>query len=210
MKKFFRIILLLCVVLFTDVQRISAEDVIHVSKTPYFDAEDLLPYSNYLSLGYSYSSVYPANTMFPMALNAHTTLFSGYLLLSAEIGVNFDKKEYVNKDETIYDPCYYFMAGPGVNFQYFAFDCSFGALRGHDITEAKYYQNMGKSSFSTHFLDQKWYFICQPAVYGYIPLDEDDEFLLMLKVGYNIAPSFSEANGLTIGVGLKMDIELFE
>ena len=212
MRKSFCIIFLICSIIFTDVLSISAEDVRHITKRSYsnFYAEDLLPEDNYFSVGYSYSSIYPANTMFPMALNAHTTLF-GYLLLSAEIGVNFDKKEYQKKDEMIYDPCYYIMAGPGVNFQYFAFDCGFGALRGHDVIEAKYYRNQGNSSFSTNILDQQWYFICQPALYGYIPIDDGmEELFLMLKVGYNIAPSFSEANGLTLGVGVRWALGLFD
>ena len=160
-------------------------------------------------IGYTYSSLAPINTMFPIGLYGEWTY--SYLAVSGEMAAHLSRNPYKfsNKENETYDPLFYAMAGAGVNFNCFSINFNAGIVdytRQHTeeytvSTEGLYYS----SSITTH--KNAVAFIMQPSIHIHIPLEDYYAHFLSLKIGYNYCPKLPECNGLNIGIGFCWDTE---
>ena len=183
--------------------KIHKDIKVYQSKTP-----AIIPSDDWkIGVGYSYSSLYPVNTAFPLALNFNfiaedpnyyhwkpTTAWMRFISYGVEAGVNFDAMEYpLNSDaHTSYDPKAYLVFIPGVYLHYFTIQCGLGMMFGN-------YDQSAVLSTS---------FMIQPAFVGHIPV-LDDDCAITIKLGYNIVPHLPEMNGISLGVGFQFSEALF-
>lgn len=160
--------------------------------------EIFYPEGEKYEIGYTYSSLAPVNTHFPVGLYGEWAggWAEGWVAFSGEIGVSVTKQTYtMSKDENAtYDPLFYSMLGLGVNFNVFSINFNAG------IADYKYATTTTSDFISITTNSHKIAAILQPSIHIHIPVDDFEHFI-SLKVGYNICPSMRDLNGLNIGIG---------
>ncbi len=145
-------------------------------------------------IGYTYSSIAPANTYFPLGIYGEWAY--NWIALSAEIGVNVSNKKYAmpKEENATYDPRFYSMLGIGANFNVLSINFIAG------IADYKYSQTTIEGDYMKTRKKLKFVAIMQPSIHVHIPVDDFEHFI-SVKIGYNICPSMHEFDGLNIGIG---------
>ncbi len=147
-------------------------------------------------IGYTYSSVAPANTYFPLGIYGEWAgeWAEGWVALSTEIAFNLSNNTYPlpGKEYVTYAPTLYWLLGLGWNCNVFSINFSAGIVGSSRLTRIDFLDKTISSNKVNFFL--------QPSIHVHIPVDDFEHFI-SLKVGYNICPSLRDFNGLNIGIG---------
>lgn len=150
-------------------------------------------YSKY-EVGYTYASIAPVNTLFPVGFYGEWAY--EWIAVSAEFAANVSETAYEmsKKAGATYDPIVYFMAGLGANINILSINFNAGVVR----YDYKYSSTIDGMLNTTK--NNKYAAILQPSIHIHIPVDDWEHFI-SLKLGYNICPAMHEFNGLNIGIG---------
>lgn len=145
-------------------------------------------------IGYTYASIAPVNTLFPVGFYGEWTY--DWIAVSAEFAANVSdtKYEMSKKAGATYDPYVYFMAGLGANINILSINFNAGVVK----YDYKYSSTIDGMLNTTK--NKKYAAILQPSIHIHIPVDDWEHFI-SLKLGYNICPAMHEFNGLNIGIG---------
>lgn len=164
----------------------------------FYDAIDNMfyPDDGKYEIGYTYSSVAPVNTYFPLGIYGEWAgeWAEGWVAISAELALNVSDKMYPvpDKEYATYSPTFYMLLGLGWNCNVFSINLGAGIVDSSRSTKI----NFLDKTISSNRVD----FLLQPSIHIHIPVDDFEHFI-SLKIGYNICPSMHDFNGLNIGVG---------
>lgn len=149
------------------------------------------------------------------------------VLLSLDMGYSNKKTEYIIDKEEMADninyksskktvnPKWYMTITPHVYFKYFAVGCGFGTLimeGEEEISEYHYTSSSNEMNSSsgvtvTTTEDCNVYkFMIRPTIKGFIPLDRDDTWSIVVSAGYDWVFGYKEKNGLNVGLGIKANL----
>ena len=83
-------------------------------------------------IGYTYSSIAPVNTLFPVGIYGEWAgeWADGWVAISTEIAANISRQAYTmpKNENATYDPLFYSMLGLGVNFNVFSINFNAGIV----------------------------------------------------------------------------------
>ena len=118
--------------------------------------------------------------------------------------------------ETELKPKYYLTFTPYLNLQYVAIGCGVGCLIMKSTEHVDYYYSsyyssssltMSISSTNSYDLtgEEKYKFMIRPSIKGFIPFN--DEWSLVLSVGYDYVFKYTEKNGFNFGIGIQYSMD---
>lgn len=156
------------------------------------------------TFGYEYT--YAQN--FPLVVSVGGT--SSYFSIVAELGFNFDSKEYYVQN---YNPECYLVISPGIHLGVLSLNCGIGVLGSsyYDIIigDTTYFGDettsiSGSITLETSIKTYKAHLILKPSITGFIPIFDD--YYITINAGYNYLPNFKELNGWSFGIGFRFEI----
>lgn len=181
-----------------------------------------LAYDNEETVGltYNYSKAFPFGGSFYYAWEGVP------ILLSVDFGYDNKKEEYITdkvemtnimnytRTKQKLDPKYYMTITPHAYFKYFAIGCGFGCLIMEGKEEKSTYNYTSTSEgnghgggSSTETDTNLFKFMIRPTVKGFIPLDDDDVWSIVVSASYNCAFGYTEKNGFDVGLGIKVNLD---
>lgn len=170
-------------------------------------------------LTYNYSKHFPIGGSILYAPESWPVLFS------IDFGYNSEKTNYIidkvemedimnyKRTKKTLDPKYYITLTPHAYFKYFAIGCGFGflAMTGTEENTVYHYSDLGNVSIgggSTTEIDcEEFKFMIRPTVKGFIPLDDDDMWSVVVSAGYDWIFGYKDKNGFNAGVGIKVNLD---
>jgi len=180
-----------------------------------------LAYDNYETIGLTYNY----SKHFPIGGSIYYAWESVPILLSFDFGYSNENTEYIidkvdmtdimnyKRVKKTLDPKYYMTITPHAYFKYFAVGCGFGALimEGKEETAEYHYTSSSNGSGS---IGNGWEtncsvskFMIRPTVKGFIPLDDDDIWSIVVSAGYDCVFGYKDKNGFNVGLGVKVNLD---
>jgi len=150
------------------------------------------------------------------------------MLFSVDFGFNQDNDKYITdkvemtdimnykRTKTVLDPKWFITITPHIYFKHFAVGCGFGWLYMEGTQETASYSytvssdgsssgSGGGESLSVTHEENK--FMIRPTVKGFIPLDDDDVWSIVVSAGYDWVFGYKEKNGFNAGLGIKVNLD---